>query len=246
QQARIARDAVSSLHRRSQGGGDGILAGRVQRPRLPQRLPARLAARARISAGSLSRAGERYQRTAGCDDRVTGAARAEEVGATPLTAGGSILRDDSSIAQHLMVRFRCNGTACRHAEESLIMLKFTMLKFTQVILDVRVNAMFLLRQMRTGLAAAAIAASIFPFTASADDCQRVIDEFTQFVDSGQESEAQSVIDRIATSAECGRYQVVAQRRLAALRLDSAHSLMARGRPVGDYERLLVAADAPEV
>jgi len=119
-------------------------------------------------------------------------------------------------------------------------------KLTQVILDFWVNTMLLLRHMRAGLLAAVIGASIFPFAASADDCQPMIDEFNQFVDAGQESDAQSVIDRIATSAECGRYQVPAQRRLAALRLDSAHSLMARGRPVGDYERLLVAADSPEV
>src|SRR5262245_9422945 len=74
----------------------------------------------------------------------------------------------------------------------------------------------------------------------------MIDEFNHLVDVGQENNAQFIIDQIATSVECGCYQVAAQRRLAALCLDSAHSLMARGRPVGDYERLLVAADAPEV
>ena len=38
----------------------------------------------------------------------------------------------------------------------------------------------------------------------------------------------------------------AQRRLAALRLNVVQLMMARGRPVADYERLLLAAQAPEV
>jgi outer membrane protein OmpA-like peptidoglycan-associated protein len=74
----------------------------------------------------------------------------------------------------------------------------------------------------------------------------MIDQFNLAADAGRADDAQAVIDRIATNAECGRYQVVAQRRLAALRLGSAQSLMARGRPVGDYERLLIDADAPDV
>jgi outer membrane protein OmpA-like peptidoglycan-associated protein len=106
--------------------------------------------------------------------------------------------------------------------------------------------MFLQRRLRAGLAAAFIGISIFPLSASAEDCQRMIDEFNRVVDAGREGEAQPLIDQLATSAECGRYQVAAQLRLAALRLNSAQSLMARGRPVDDFERLLVAADAPEV
>src|SRR5262249_15055477 len=66
-QARLARDAVSALHRRSQGGSDGVIARRVQRPGLPQRLSARLAARARLHAGSLSCARRRHQRAPGRD-----------------------------------------------------------------------------------------------------------------------------------------------------------------------------------
>ncbi len=80
----------------------------------------------------------------------------------------------------------------------------------------------------------------------AADCTSMIDEFNRTVDAGREADAQSQIDKIATSAECGRYQVAAQLRLAALRLSTAQQLMARGRPVGDYERLLIAAESPEV
>jgi outer membrane protein OmpA-like peptidoglycan-associated protein len=100
--------------------------------------------------------------------------------------------------------------------------------------------------LRSRLAAAAICAVIAPSAVFAEDCQGMIDEFNRVVDSGKESEAQPLIDKIATSAECGRYQIQAQRRLAALRLNSVQLLMARGRPAGDYERLLVAAEAPEV
>jgi outer membrane protein OmpA-like peptidoglycan-associated protein len=80
----------------------------------------------------------------------------------------------------------------------------------------------------------------------AADCQPMVDDFNRAIDAGDESAGQALIDKIATSAECGRYQVAAQRRLAALRLNAAQLQMARGRPVMDYERALVAADTPEV
>jgi outer membrane protein OmpA-like peptidoglycan-associated protein len=70
--------------------------------------------------------------------------------------------------------------------------------------------------------------------------------FNRAADAGQEDAAQTQIDRIATSAECGRFQIPAQRRLAALRLSTVQLLMARGRPPADFERLLVAAEKPEV
>ena len=65
-------------------------------------------------------------------------------------------------------------------------------------------------------------------------------------DSGEEDLAQKLVDKIATSADCGRYQVPVQRRLAALRLNVAQLMMARGRPAADYDRLLLAAQSPEV
>jgi outer membrane protein OmpA-like peptidoglycan-associated protein len=88
---------------------------------------------------------------------------------------------------------------------------------------------------------------ITPFApALAADCRPMLDEFNRAIDAGLEAEAQIQIDKIATSAECGRYQVPAQLRLAALRLSAAQLLMARGRPVGDYDRLLIAAESSEV
>jgi outer membrane protein OmpA-like peptidoglycan-associated protein len=106
--------------------------------------------------------------------------------------------------------------------------------------------MRILLHLRSRMAASIIGAALLSSSAFAEDCPKLIDEFNRVVDAGKESEAQPLIDKIATSAECGRYQVPAQRRLAALRLNAAQSLMARGRPVVGFERLLIAADAPEV
>ena len=83
-------------------------------------------------------------------------------------------------------------------------------------------------------------------SAGAEDCKPLIDDFNRTVDAGLDGQAQTLVDKIATSADCGRYQIPAQRRLAALRLSAAQALMARGRPSGDYDRLLQAAEAPEV
>ena len=80
----------------------------------------------------------------------------------------------------------------------------------------------------------------------ADDCKQLIDSFNRAVEAGRENDAQKLVDRIATDAQCGRFQALAQRRLATFRLYGAQSLMARGRPVGDYERLLVEAERPHV
>ena len=76
--------------------------------------------------------------------------------------------------------------------------------------------------------------------------QSLVDQFNRAIDSGDETLAQQLVDTIATSPECGRYQVAVQRRLAAQRLNIAQLMMARGRPVSDYEHLLTAAQAPEV
>jgi outer membrane protein OmpA-like peptidoglycan-associated protein len=80
----------------------------------------------------------------------------------------------------------------------------------------------------------------------AADCRAAIDQFNRAVDAGLENEAQVQIDKIAGSADCGQLQVLAQRRLAALRLSAAQILMARGRPVAEYERLLNSAETTEV
>src|SRR5881227_42651 len=101
-------------------------------------------------------------------------------------------------------------------------------------------------QMLAALLLAAALSPIFPGAASSADCRPMIDEFNRAVDAGNENAAQKQIDVIAASADCGRYQVRAQLRLAALRLSAAQLLMARGRPAGDYDRLLTAAETPEV
>src|SRR4051812_41570009 len=83
-------------------------------------------------------------------------------------------------------------------------------------------------------------------SAVAADCQPMIDKFNEAIDSGLEGAAQVEVDQISTSAECGNYQVQVQRRLAGLRLVSVQGLMARGRPVAEYDRPLVAAEKIEV
>jgi outer membrane protein OmpA-like peptidoglycan-associated protein len=101
-------------------------------------------------------------------------------------------------------------------------------------------------RLHVAVVAMFIGALFLPAAASAEDCQSLLDQFNTAVDSGVDSQAQSLVDKIATSAECGRYQVAAQKRLAALRLNLAQLMMARGRPSSDYEHLLLGAQAAEV
>jgi outer membrane protein OmpA-like peptidoglycan-associated protein len=101
---------------------------------------------------------------------------------------------------------------------------------------------FLKRYLIAITAAGLLAAS----PAIAADCKSLLDPFNQAIDEANERDAQGLIDKIASSADCGQYQTAAQYRLAALRLSAAQILMARGRPVAEYERLLAAADTPEV
>lgn len=100
------------------------------------------------------------------------------------------------------------------------------------------SKLFLLATLLTSLLAAN--------PALATDCKSFLAPFNQAIDEAREPDAQGLIDKIAASAECGQYQTAAQYRLAALRLSAAQILMARGRPVAEYERLLMAAEAPEV
>jgi outer membrane protein OmpA-like peptidoglycan-associated protein len=82
--------------------------------------------------------------------------------------------------------------------------------------------------------------------AGAADCSELVEGFNRSVDAGREREAQQLIDRIAQDAQCGRFQIPAQRRLAALRLAAVQSLLARGRPQAEFDRLLTEAERPEV
>jgi outer membrane protein OmpA-like peptidoglycan-associated protein len=82
--------------------------------------------------------------------------------------------------------------------------------------------------------------------AHAADCAKLVSDFNRAVDAGAEVDAQKLIDQISVNAECGRFQIPAQRRLAGLRLAAVQYLMARGRPHADYQRLLADAERPEV
>jgi outer membrane protein OmpA-like peptidoglycan-associated protein len=83
-------------------------------------------------------------------------------------------------------------------------------------------------------------------SARAADCSQLVEEFNRAVDAGREAEAQLLTDRVAMDAQCGRFQIAVQRRLAAFRLAAVQFLMARGRPSADYERLLTDAERSEV
>lgn len=82
--------------------------------------------------------------------------------------------------------------------------------------------------------------------ALAADCAASLRQFNEAVDAGRMSEAQGLVDRIATDAQCGHLQVPVQRRLAALRLNAAQDLMAKGRPSEEYEKILADAARPGV
>jgi outer membrane protein OmpA-like peptidoglycan-associated protein len=83
-------------------------------------------------------------------------------------------------------------------------------------------------------------------TARAADCTGLVASFNQAIEGGQETQAQTLLDKIATDADCGRFQVPSQRRLAAFRLLAAQTMMARGRPHTEYGRLLTDAERAEV
>ena len=80
----------------------------------------------------------------------------------------------------------------------------------------------------------------------AEDCAAKILRFNESADLGHDAEAQTLVDAIATDAQCGQFQVPVQRRLSAFRLRAAQELMARGRPSEEYERILAEAARPGV
>ncbi|TAT74967.1 DUF4384 domain-containing protein [Rhizobium ruizarguesonis] len=77
-------------------------------------------------------------------------------------------------------------------------------------------------------------------------CTALLDKLNTAVAAKDITAAAAEADTIAVSADCGQFQVNAQRRVAALRLSAAQEMMAAKQPVADYEPLLVAADSPQV
>ncbi|NEJ00311.1 DUF4384 domain-containing protein [Rhizobium ruizarguesonis] len=77
-------------------------------------------------------------------------------------------------------------------------------------------------------------------------CTAHLDKLNTAVAAKDITAAAAEADTIAVSADCGQFQVNAQRRVAALRLSAAQEMMAANQPVADYEPLLVAADSPQV
>ncbi|MBB4192156.1 outer membrane protein OmpA-like peptidoglycan-associated protein [Rhizobium aethiopicum] len=77
-------------------------------------------------------------------------------------------------------------------------------------------------------------------------CNALLDKLNTAVAAKDIPAAATQADEIAVSADCGQFQVNAQRRVAALRLAAAQEMMAADKPVAEYEPLLVAADSPQV
>ncbi|MBX4891203.1 DUF4384 domain-containing protein [Rhizobium bangladeshense] len=77
-------------------------------------------------------------------------------------------------------------------------------------------------------------------------CNALLDKLNAAVAGKDITAAATQADAIAVSAECGQFQINAQRRVAALRLAAAQEMMAADKPVAEYEPLLVAADSPQV
>lgn len=102
-------------------------------------------------------------------------------------------------------------------------------------------------QRQTRFAAAILACLLAPAgPAVADDCNSLLEQFNQAIDTALETSAQAMIDKIAVSPDCGQFQTRVQQRLAALRLSAAQIMMARGRPMTEYERLITASETAEV
>jgi outer membrane protein OmpA-like peptidoglycan-associated protein len=72
-----------------------------------------------------------------------------------------------------------------------------------------------------------------------DGCAVLVERFNDAVDAGAVGRAQSAVDAIATDATCGQLQIPVQRRLAVMRLRTALDLMARGRPISEFEATLI-------
>jgi outer membrane protein OmpA-like peptidoglycan-associated protein len=77
-------------------------------------------------------------------------------------------------------------------------------------------------------------------------CADMLDKLNGAVAAKDIASAAADADAIAISADCGQFQIVAQRRIAALRLSAAQDMMTANQPLADYEPMLVAADAPGV
>ncbi|MBX4867207.1 DUF4384 domain-containing protein [Rhizobium bangladeshense] len=77
-------------------------------------------------------------------------------------------------------------------------------------------------------------------------CNALLDKLNAAVAGKDITAAATQADAIAVSAECGQFQINAQRRVAALRLAAAQEMMAADKPVAEYEPLLVDADSPQV
>ncbi|MEP9374709.1 DUF4384 domain-containing protein [Mesorhizobium sp. KR1-2] len=77
-------------------------------------------------------------------------------------------------------------------------------------------------------------------------CVQMLDKLNASITAKDIATAATDADAIAVSAECGQFQIVAQRRIATMRLSTAQEMMADDRPLADYEALLIEAGSPRV
>lgn len=82
--------------------------------------------------------------------------------------------------------------------------------------------------------------------AKSPPCNVLVDTLNAAVAARDLAAASAGVDAIAGAADCGQFQVPAQRRLSALALAQAQEKMSAGAPVEEYEPLLALADRPQV
>jgi outer membrane protein OmpA-like peptidoglycan-associated protein len=82
--------------------------------------------------------------------------------------------------------------------------------------------------------------------AKSPPCKVLVEDLNAAVAARDLQAAAAGADAIAVSADCGQFQVPAQRRLSALALAEAQSKINAGAPIEEYEPLLQLADKPQV
>lgn len=93
-----------------------------------------------------------------------------------------------------------------------------------------------------GLAAAPAAAQ----NEQGASCAPLVERFNTAIDQGREFDAYRASEESLATPECTAFRMPMLRRLAAWRLNEAQTLMARGRPVEEYENALVTAETSQV
>lgn len=105
---------------------------------------------------------------------------------------------------------------------------------------------FALPLMTCALMACALGAAPAFAQTEAPSCSALVERFNAAIDAGREFDAYKASEESLASPECSAFRMPMLRRLSAYRLNDAQTLMARGRPVEEYENSLAAAESAQV